>query len=171
LFVQDVIDTGRNLVVANKNEFVIDRSADLGIMISDATKLRQSVLNLLSNAGKFTKGGRITLHVSRHKRQAGDWIRISVEDTGIGISPENVQKLFQNFKQAEASTASRYGGTGLGLALSQSLCRLMGGTISVESVLGRGSRFTIDLPAYIEDSQAAARAPSMPHGEAFSHAV
>jgi signal transduction histidine kinase len=172
-FIQDVIDTSRNLVVANRNEFVIDRANDLGIMISDATKLRQSVLNLLSNAGKFTKGGKITLRASRHKRPAGDWIRISVEDTGIGISPENVQKLFQNFNQAEASTSSKYGGTGLGLALSQSLCRLMGGTISVESVLGRGSRFTIDLPAYIEDSVAAAAASdsSLPSGEMLSHAV
>jgi signal transduction histidine kinase len=153
-FIQDVIDTGRNLVTTNKNELVINRAADLGIMISDATKLRQSILNLLSNAGKFTKDGKITLSVSRDRRQTGDWIRISVQDNGIGISRENVQRLFKNFNQAEASTASKYGGTGLGLALSQTLCQLMGGTIFVESNLGLGSRFTIDVPAYIEDSAA-----------------
>ena len=152
-FMDDVVATSRSLVVANENEFLIERSADLGIMISDATKLRQSVLNLLSNAGKFTKNGRVTLSVSREKRPHGDWIRIAVEDTGIGIAPDNVQKLFKNFNQADASTASKYGGTGLGLALSQNLCRLMGGTISVESTPGRGSLFTIRVPAYVEDNE------------------
>jgi signal transduction histidine kinase len=152
-FMDDVIATSRSLVIANRNEFIVERSSDLGIMISDATKLRQSVLNLLSNAAKFTEDGRVTLSVTREKRSSGDWVRISVDDTGIGIAPDNVQKLFKNFNQAEASTASRYGGTGLGLALSQNLCRIMGGAISVESTFGRGSRFTIRVPAYIEDSQ------------------
>jgi signal transduction histidine kinase len=152
-FMDDVIATSRSLIVANKNEFIVERSSDLGIMISDATKLRQSVLNLLSNAAKFTEDGRVTLSVTREKRSSGDWIRISVDDTGIGIAPDNVQKLFRDFNQAEASTASKYGGTGLGLALSQNLCRIMGGAISVESTFGRGSRFTIRVPAYIEDSQ------------------
>jgi signal transduction histidine kinase len=174
-FVQDVIDTSRNLVMTNKNEFVIDRATDLGIMISDATKLRQSILNLLSNAGKFTKGGKITLSVSRHKQSTGDWIRISVQDTGIGISHENVQRLFTNFNQAEASTASKYGGTGLGLALSQTLCQLMGGAISVESTFGVGSRFTIDVPAYIEDTAAPAEtaptALTVVSHEALHHAT
>jgi signal transduction histidine kinase len=150
-FLDDVIATSKSLVVANRNDFAVERSPDLGIMISDATKLRQSVLNLLSNAAKFTQDGRVTLSVTREKRSIGDWIRVSVEDTGIGIAPDNVQKLFKNFNQAEASTASRYGGTGLGLALSQSLCGMMGGAISVESTLGRGSRFTIRVPAYIDD--------------------
>ncbi len=122
-FLEDVISTSRSLIIANRNEFIVERSADLGIMISDATKLRQSVLNLLSNAGKFTKDGRVTLIVAREKQAAGDWIRISVEDTGIGITSDNVRKLFQDFNQADASTASKYGGTGLGLALSQTLCR------------------------------------------------
>jgi signal transduction histidine kinase len=135
-------------------------------MISDATKLRQSVLNLLSNAGKFTKEGRVTLTVAREKRTAGDWIRIAVEDTGIGIAPENVQKLFENFNQGDPSTASKYGGTGLGLALSQNLCRLMGGTISVESVLGRGSRFTISVPTYIDNHGSAAQNQAVAVGQA-----
>ncbi|HWY62451.1 MAG TPA: HAMP domain-containing sensor histidine kinase [Rhizomicrobium sp.] len=173
-FIQDVIDTSRNLIVSNRNEFAINRSDDLGIMITDATKLRQSILNLLSNAGKFTKDGKVTLSVIRRKLSQGDWMRISVDDNGIGISRENLQKLFQNFNQADASTASKYGGTGLGLALSQSLCRLMGGKISAESALGRGSRFTIDVPVdaehakYVQSSHAAGNAPM---AEVLSHVV
>lgn len=156
-FIDDVVATTRSLVVANHNEFVIERSSDLGIMISDATKLRQSVLNLLSNAGKFTKDGRVSLNVARERGTTGDWIRICIEDNGIGITPDNVQKLFKDFNQAEASTSTKYGGTGLGLALSQSLCRMMGGAITVESTYGRGSRFTIRVPAYIEDEEASQR--------------
>jgi signal transduction histidine kinase len=159
-FIDDVVATSRSLVIANRNEVAVERSTDLGIMISDATKLRQSVLNLLGNAGKFTKDGRITLSVVRERRATGDWIRISVEDTGIGIAPENVRKLFENFNQGDPSTASKYGGTGLGLALSQNLCRLMGGKISVDSVLGRGSRFTICVPTYVEDHGEAGHAAS-----------
>ena len=97
----------------------------------------------------------MTLQITREKGDAEDWIRIAVSDTGIGISPDNLQKLFQDFNQGEASTSSKYGGTGLGLALSQNLCRMMGGDISVESEFGRGSRFTIRVPAYIEDHQPA----------------
>jgi signal transduction histidine kinase len=129
-------------------------------MISDATKLRQSVLNLLSNAGKFTKDGRVTLNVSRERGTTGDWVRLCIEDNGIGITADNVQKLFKDFNQAEASTAAKYGGTGLGLALSQNLCRMMGGVITVESSYGRGSRFTIRVPAYIEDEEGSKRRQS-----------
>lgn len=159
-FIDDVVATSRSLVLANHNEFVIERSPDLGIMISDATKLRQSVLNLLSNAGKFTKDGRVTLNVSRERGTTGDWIRLCIEDNGIGITADNVQKLFKDFNQAEASTAAKYGGTGLGLALSQNLCRMMGGVITVESSYGRGSRFTIRVPAYIEDEEGSKRRQS-----------
>ena len=106
-FIDDVVATSRSLVVANHNEFVIERSPDLGIMISDATKLRQSVLNLLSNAGKFTKDGRVTLNVARERGTTGDWIRICIEDNGIGITADNVQKLFKDFNQAEASTVDQ----------------------------------------------------------------
>jgi signal transduction histidine kinase len=138
-------------------------------MISDATKLRQSVLNLL-NAGKFTKEGRVTLSIVRERRIAGDWMRISVEDNGIGITQENVQKLFKDFNQAEASTATKYGGTGLGLALSQSLCRMMGGAITVESSYGRGSKFTIRVPAYVEDTQNENVAAKVSEGAVLSYA-
>jgi signal transduction histidine kinase len=149
-FIDDVVSTARNLVVSNGNEFVVERGTDLGIVISDATRLRQATLNLLSNAGKFTRGGRVTFAITREKREVGDWIRIAVRDTGIGVTPDNLRKLFKNFNQAEASTASLYGGTGLGLALSQGLCRMMGGEITVESEYGRGSCFTISVPAYID---------------------
>ena len=115
----------------------------------DATKLRQILLNLLSNASKFTSNGVITLSVHRDKKAAGDWIDIQVRDTGIGIAKTDLPKLFQDFGQATASTSSKFGGTGLGLALSQKLCALMGGGISIESELGRGSRFTIRVPAVL----------------------
>jgi signal transduction histidine kinase len=163
-FIDDVVATSRSLIVANGNEFVVERSTDLGIAISDATRLRQATLNLLSNAGKFTNGGTVTLTVAREKSIGGDWIIITVEDTGIGISPENLQRLFQEFNQAEPSTASKYGGTGLGLALSQNLCRMMGGAITVESQYGRGSRFNIRVPAFIDDGmhRAGARTLAMP---------
>ena len=156
-FIDDVIATSRSLVITNRNEFIVERGKDLGIAISDATRLRQAALNLLSNAGKFTHDGRITLAVAREERDAGDWIRIAVLDTGIGITKENLVKLFNDFYQAEASTARNYGGTGLGLALSQRLCRVMGGEITVESEYGHGSCFTIRIPAYIDEHQQPAR--------------
>jgi signal transduction histidine kinase len=146
-FVDDVAATCRPLVMDKGNNLVVERPGDLGIAIGDATKLRQAVLNLLSNAAKFTHRGRVVLAVARENAADADWIRIAVRDTGIGISRENLPKLFQEFNQAEASTQSRYGGTGLGLALSQRLCRMMGGEITVESEPGRGSCFTIRVPA------------------------
>jgi signal transduction histidine kinase len=173
-FIDDVVATSRSLIIANRNEFIVERSSDLGIMISDATKLRQSVLNLLSNAGKFTKDGRVTLSITRERMAPSDWIIISVDDTGIGITPDNLAKLFKDFNQAESSTAAKYGGTGLGLALSQNLCRMMGGSITVESSYGRGSRFTIRVPAYLEDGLLpGASAPlkaAPPNRNALSHA-
>ena len=127
------------------------------MILVDQAAFRQILLNLLSNAGKFTKDGRVTLNVARERGTTGDWIRICIEDNGIGITADNVQKLFKDFNQAEASTSTKYGGTGLGLALSQSLCRMMGGAITVESTYGRGSRFAIRVPAYIEDEEASER--------------
>ncbi|HUH85125.1 MAG TPA: ATP-binding protein, partial [Stellaceae bacterium] len=155
-FVDDVVATCRALVMENGNELLVERGSGLGVVIGDATKLRQAVLNLLSNAAKFTKQGRVVLRAARETSAGGDWISIAVRDTGIGIGRENLPKLFQNFNQAEASTSSRYGGTGLGLALSQKLCRMMGGEITVESELGHGSCFTIRVPAAL--ASAASRA-------------
>ena len=168
-FVDDVVATCRPLVMDNGNDFVVERGGELGTMIGDQTKLRQAVLNLLSNAAKFTKHGRVSLSVLREFGAAGDCVSIAVRDTGIGISRENLPKLFQNFNQAEASTSSRYGGTGLGLALSQKLCRMMGGEITVDSKLGGGSCFTIKVPAAIA-GQSGRGSAADEHGEALAAA-
>jgi signal transduction histidine kinase len=145
-FVDDLAATGRPLAAARGNELAVERAADLGTMMGDATKLRQVALNLLGNAAKFTENGRITLAVAREPAAGGDWLSIAVSDTGIGIERDALERLFTNFTQADASIAARYGGTGLGLALSRKLCRLMGGDISAESAPGRGSRFTLRVP-------------------------
>ena len=139
----EVEATARPLATKNTNSFVAHKPAKLGTMRADATKLRQAIFNLLSNAAKFTQNGQITLSMTR----AGDWVEIAVIDTGIGISAEQQRALFSNFTQANSKIAAVYGGTGLGLSLSQNLCKLMGGQIEVESEFGKGSRFTIRLPA------------------------
>ena len=121
------------------------------------TKVRQVLLNLLSNAAKFTEHGTITLKISRERIDEQEWVCFKVADTGIGMTPEQVSNLFQAFTQADASTTRKYGGTGLGLALSQRLCRLMGGDITVVSEPGIGSTFTIRLPAIIGGEDIASR--------------
>ena len=149
--INEVEITSRPLAAKNTNSFVIDRGAEpLGMVRLDATKVRQAVLNLISNAAKFTHNGEITLRLRRTRRAYGDLIEIAVTDTGVGISAEAQKALFNKFMQANARIASKYGGTGLGLSLSQNLCRLMGGEITVESRLGVGSCFTIRLPAVAE---------------------
>ncbi|MDQ6680218.1 MAG: HAMP domain-containing histidine kinase [Pseudomonadota bacterium] len=145
-FIDDVMSTCLSLVTSNGNQFLVEKGEDLGVISTDETRLRQVVFNLLSNAGKFTSRGAVILGVSRAAFGDADRVVISVKDTGIGISQANIEKLFTDFSQAEASTATKYGGTGLGLALSRSLCHLMRGEISVESEVGRGSTFTVRLP-------------------------
>jgi signal transduction histidine kinase/ActR/RegA family two-component response regulator len=139
----EVESTARPLAAKNANTLVVHRGSDLGSVLADVTKLRQATFNLLSNAAKFTQNGQITLEVVRR----GEWLEIAVADTGIGISREQQEALFSNFSQASSKIAAVYGGTGLGLSLSQNLCRLMGGRIELESELGKGSRFTIRVPA------------------------
>jgi signal transduction histidine kinase len=146
-FIRDVATTAAPLMNDNGNHLVVKANAQLSEISTDPTKLRQVVLNLLSNAAKFTKKGAITLSASREARPGGDWIEIVVEDTGIGIAQADLGKLFQEFRQATANTYNKYGGTGLGLSVSQKLCALMGGGISVDSELGRGSAFAVRLPA------------------------
>jgi signal transduction histidine kinase len=145
--IREVVATVQPMVAEKKNRLVVKCSPNLGTVSTDQTKLRQATLNLLSNAAKFTQEGTVTLAVQRRKHQAGDWIEIQVQDTGIGIAESDLGRLFQNFGQATRSTSSKYGGTGLGLALSQKLCGLMGGGISVTSELGEGSCFTIRVLA------------------------
>ena len=122
----------------NGNTLVVDCAPDLGAMRSDQTKLRQSLFNLLSNAAKFTERGRITLAARRLARDGDDWLEFEVSDTGIGMTAEQLGRLFQAFTQAEASTTRDYGGTGLGLAITRHFCRMMGGDVTVESAPGQG---------------------------------
>jgi len=123
-------------------------------MHADLTKVRQSLFNLLSNAARFTEGGTITLDVARETVDGADWVIFSVSDTGIGMTPKQVGRLFQAFSQAEASTARKFGGTGLGLAVTRRFCQMMGGDISMESEYGVGSTFTIRLPAGVAERKA-----------------
>ncbi len=145
--------------LAEKNGNALEtRCADgVGEMRADLTKVRQALFNLLSNACKFTERGTVTLAAARASMAAGDQIVFTVADTGIGMTEEQLGRLFQDFTQAEVSTSRRYGGTGLGLALSRRLCRLMGGDVMVKSVSGRGSTFTIRLPAEVAEPVEATR--------------
>jgi signal transduction histidine kinase len=124
-------------------------------------------MNLISNSAKFTEGGVITLDVRRDSNDVGDWVELRVRDTGIGIAQSEIGRLFKNYGQATRGTSSKYGGTGLGLALSQRLCNLMGGDISVASELGKGSCFTIRIPAQMPEDFATAR-PDAPQGAQFA---
>ncbi len=146
-FLAEITSAARAFADRNDNRFTLAAGAGLGVMIGDANKLRHVLLNLLGNAAKFTQHGRIELAVARERDAAGAWISFAVSDTGIGISAENLARLFGDFIQADAALAAKYGGTGLGLVLSQRLCWLMGGEIAAESEPGRGSCFTVRLPA------------------------
>jgi signal transduction histidine kinase len=118
-------------------------------MRADVTKVRQSLVNLLANASKFTARGSVTLEALREGRGEAEWLIFRVRDTGIGMTAEQMRRLFEPFVQADASTARHFGGTGLGLAITKKFCDMMGGEISVESVLGQGTTFTIRLPAHV----------------------
>ncbi|RLP22141.1 response regulator [Mesorhizobium sp. YM1C-6-2] len=149
---RDVQATVSPLINKNRNILVEDFQSDLGTMHSDETKLRQNLFNLLSNAAKFTEGGRITLTASRESRPDGDWLVFKVSDSGIGITPQQQERLFNAFTQADASTTRNYGGTGLGLSITRSFSRMIGGTVSVDSELGKGSTFTMEIPAECKEN-------------------
>src|SRR5436189_1318265 len=142
---EDIIGTARQLAEQNKNRLVLDAQANLGHLTVDPMRLRQILLNLLSNACKFTKQGEVALRV-RKVVDGRNWVELAVADTGIGLTVEQQAKLFQDFTQADSLTARRYGGTGLGLALSRKLARMMGGDVTVTSEAGKGSVFTVRLP-------------------------
>ncbi len=139
----DVISACGSLITHNKNTLILDIADNIGVVPCDSTRLRQVLINLLSNAGKFTSNGKITLRATRLRRVDGDELILSVCDTGIGIAPEAIDQLFVDYKQANVSISKGYGGTGLGLSLCRKLCQLMDATISVESELGRGSTFAV----------------------------
>ena len=165
--VDDVTATIRPLVAKNKNTLVVNYPADIGSMHADITKIRQSLFNLLSNASKFTENGTITLSVERSCNGSGDYsalsanpnsyVTLKVTDTGIGMTLEQQARLFQSFTQADLSTTRKYGGTGLGLVITQKFCQMMGGDISVESEAGQGTTFTIQLPEQVPELQPESR--------------
>ena len=156
----DVIDTVRPLVARNANSLQLVVPDDPVSMHADLTRLRQSLFNLLSNAAKFTDKGTITLEVGID-RGPSPRIRFAVTDTGIGMTPEQLGRVFEDFAQADSSTSRRFGGTGLGLSISRRFCRMMGGDITVHSTAGVGSTFTIDLPLQVsEHAEVATPAPA-----------
>jgi signal transduction histidine kinase/DNA-binding response OmpR family regulator len=154
----ELMTTIQSAATQRNNTLSLECPADVGFMDGDIVKIRQILFNLLSNACKFTKNGNIWLEVSRHRDPKGEEIVFWIRDTGIGMMPNQVSRLFQPFNQADASTARKYGGTGLGLAISQRFCNMMGGNINVESRPNEGSAFTFRLPAskattVVEDSR------------------
>ena len=148
--IADVRTIVEPLVAKKGNRLEVRCAPDIGSMHSDETKVRQNLFNLLSNAAKFTENGRITLEVRRVDRDGKGWLEFRVGDTGIGMTPEQLGKLFEVFTQADASTTKKFGGTGLGLAITKRFCHLLGGDIAVESEDGKGSTFTLILPARSE---------------------
>jgi signal transduction histidine kinase len=146
--IADVVKTIEPLAAKNANKVAVKCDGAIGTLHADQMRLRQALLNLMSNANKFTERG--TIAIDARQRQEDGSISISVADTGIGMTPEQMGKLFQEFSQADASTTRKYGGTGLGLAISKRFCQMMGGDITVESEPSRGSTFTIRLPRMVE---------------------
>jgi len=143
--IDEVIGTAGQLAEKNKNHLVVEAPENVGTLTADSMRLKQILLNLLSNACKFTKEGEVALRV-RKVADGRDWVELAVADSGIGLTAEQQAKLFQDFTQADSLTARRYGGTGLGLALSRKLARMMGGDVTVTSEPGKGSVFTVRLP-------------------------
>jgi signal transduction histidine kinase len=149
--VDEVVATAKPLLEKNANRLEVRCAPDVGQLREDITKVRQVLLNLLSNAGKFTEKGTVSLDVSRENDVTGTWVVFRVRDTGIGMTPEQLGKLFQAFMQADGGTQRKYGGTGLGLALSRKFCVMMGGDINAQSEPGKGSTFTMRLPGDVEN--------------------
>jgi PAS domain S-box-containing protein len=144
---EEIVTTAHPLVEKHNNILTVENAETLDEMHTDSTKLRQILLNLISNAAKFTKQGTITIKTRRETHQNHDWIFFAVQDSGIGMTCEQQEKVFDAFTQADSSTTRKYGGTGLGLAISKKFAEMLGGTITVESNFGEGACFTLKLPA------------------------
>lgn len=160
--IEEVAKTVEPMAIKNDNKIIVIHGP-VDYIHADQMRVRQALLNLASNASKFTSSGNVTISSARKSENGIECIEIAVEDTGIGMAPEQVGKLFQEFSQADSSTTRKYGGTGLGLAISRRFCQMMGGDITVESQPGRGSRFTIWLPLVIAETEPApaqAQAPA-----------
>ena len=164
--IDNVVKTIEPLAAKNENQVAVHCDAAIGTLHADEIRLRQALLNLLSNANKFTDHGSITIEARQAQENGRDWVTIAVADTGIGMTAEQMGKLFQEFSQADASTTRKYGGTGLGLAISKRFCQMMGGDITLESEPGRGSTFTIRLPRIVDTPKDAGAANPTRTGEA-----
>ena len=151
--IHQVVTTVQPLVDKNSNKLEVRCPEDLGSMHADVTKIRQILFNLLSNACKFTENGKITLEVWRDREPDKDLVNMRVSDTGIGMTPDQLDRLFEAFTQADATTTRKYGGTGLGLAISRKFCQMMGGDISVSSEFGKGSSFSAQIPAQVKQQK------------------
>jgi signal transduction histidine kinase len=151
--IRNVGQTTQTLVNARGNALIVESPHPIGSLRQDRTKLQQVLLNLIGNASKFTEKGRIRVRTSLEPRHGASFLVVKVSDTGIGIAPEQLARLFRAFTQAEASTTRQYGGTGLGLVISQKLCELMGGTLEVESTREVGTTFTLRIPADLETTK------------------
>jgi PAS domain S-box-containing protein len=162
----EAVSTVMPLITKNENKLETDLTGDLGNVRVDLTKLRQALFNLLSNAAKFTEGGTITLGAAKEMRGDAEWLKLSVADSGIGIGADKLEAVFEEFSQADDSTTRDYGGTGLGLPISRRFCQMMGGDISVTSELGKGTIFTIEIPARVDALEAARSAASQEQPEA-----
>jgi signal transduction histidine kinase/DNA-binding response OmpR family regulator len=169
--IANAVNTIEPLAAKNGNQVVLHCDAAIGTMHADQMRLRQAILNLLSNANKFTDHGTITIDALQGQEDGRDWVTIAVTDTGIGMTAEQMGKLFQEFSQADASTTRKYGGTGLGLAISRRFCQMMGGDITVASKPRKGSTFTIRLPRTVQTGEKAmppapTKHPSQPMAQA-----
>ena len=153
--IDEVVKTIEPLAAKSGNQVALHCDVAIGMIHADQMRLRQALLNLMSNANKFTEKGTVTIAAHQEQENGRDWVTLSVADTGIGMTPEQMGKLFQEFSQASSKTASKYGGTGLGLVISRRFCQMMGGDITVASKPGHGSTFTIRLPRIVEVGEAA----------------
>jgi signal transduction histidine kinase len=151
-YLDAITDVIKPLAAANNNKYSLEFSSDIATIVHDSTRLRQIIINLVGNACKFTKDGNVSLSVTNLKIKGVDYLYFCVSDTGIGMTPDQIDKLFDVFQQADAKTTRRYGGSGLGLALSKQLAILMRGDIYASSVYGEGSDFTLILPRDYTDS-------------------
>jgi signal transduction histidine kinase/DNA-binding response OmpR family regulator len=154
--INDVVKTIESMAAKNNNKVTVNCDPAVGRLRTDQVRVRQAMLNLASNAVKFTENGTVSITALSEQRNGVDWVAIAVADTGIGMTPEQVAKLFQEFSQVDTSSTRRYGGTGLGLAISRRFCQMMGGDIDVKSTSGAGSVFTIHLPRNVEAPENAA---------------
>lgn len=149
----EITSTVKPLMDKNRNTFTVTHKGSLGVMHLDLKKVRQCLLNLLSNAAKFSENAEVLLSVQAYADNANDWVRFTVQDHGIGMSPEQIEDLFKPFTQADDSSTRTFGGTGLGLSITKNFCEMMGGSLDVKSEKGEGSTFTLTLPRTVSSSQ------------------